>query len=100
MVVFLAVCINIVIAHVLTTECAYELKLLKFAAVSIDKSGPLVHLISSFLVELILEIVIFLFELLRKLPNDIVFKLEKFSLLLVVVHEDSSFGELSRKVVW
>ena len=83
----------------LTTEGANKLELLELVSVPINKSCPLIHLVSCLFVELILEIIILLFELLRKLPNDIVFELQEFPLLLVVVHKNSTLSKFSRKIV-
>ena len=76
----------------LSTKSANKLKFLKFVSVSIDQSSPFIHFIPGLFIELVLEVIILFLKLLGQLPNHIVFKLKKLSLLLVVVHEDSSFS--------
>lgn len=76
----------------LSTEGAYEFILLELTSVSIDESCPLIHLVTSLLIKFILVVVIFLLEFLRELPDDIVLKLEKFSLLFVVFKENASLS--------
>lgn len=83
----------------LSTECADKLELFELITISVDESCPLIHLISCFFVEFILEVVILLFELLRQFPNDIVFEFEELSLLLVVIHEDPALSKLSWQVI-
>ena len=83
----------------LATESTNEFELLQLISVPIDKSCPLIHFVSCFLVKLILEIIILFLELLGKLPNDIVFELQQFSLLLVMVHENSTLSKFSWEIV-
>ena len=83
----------------LPAEGANKLELLELVPVPINKSCPLIHFVSCLLVELILKIIILLFELLRELPNDIVFELQEFPLLLIVVHKHSTLCKLSWKIV-
>jgi hypothetical protein len=51
------------------------------------------------LIEFVLIIIIFLLKLLRKLPDDIIFKLEEPPLLFIVFEKHSSFSQLARHVV-
>ena len=64
LVVVRALTIHCVIAQVAAAERAHEVELLQLSAVSIDKSGPLVHFITGLFIELVLEVVILLLELL------------------------------------
>ena len=97
--VLLAIVIDVMLTEVLAAEGAYELELLKLVAISVNKTGPLVHFVSGLFVELILEVVVLLLELLGQFPDDIILELEELSLLLVVVHKDSSLRQLSWQVV-
>ena len=87
------------LTEVLAAEGANELELLQLVAISVNKTGPLVHLVSGLFVELILEVVVLLLELLGQFPDNIIFKFKELSLLLVVVHEDSSLRQLPWQVV-
>lgn len=99
LVVLNAVRIHIVVIQVLSAESANQIELLQLCTVPIDKLGPLVHLVPGLLVELVLEIVIFLLKLLRELVDHIVLELQQLPLLLIVVHQDSPLGKLPRQVV-
>jgi len=99
LVVLNAVTIHILVIQVLSAESAYHVELLQLATIPIHQLGPLVHLVPCLLVELVLEVVVFLLELLRELVDHIILELQELPLLLVMVHEDSSFGELPRQVV-
>ena len=63
--VFRTISVDVDIRHALSTESADHFVLLQLTSVSIDELGPLVHLMSRFLVELLLVEVIFLLKLLR-----------------------------------
>lgn len=99
-IIFLAIGIDIVLTQMLTTECTYQLKLLKLITIPIYKSGPLIHLISCLFIKLILEIVILFLQFLRELPYNIVLELQKLSLLFVMIHQNSSLSKLSWQIVW
>ena len=60
----------------LPTEGTYKFELLQLISVPINESGPLIHFITSFLVEFVLEIVVLFLELLGKLPDDIILEFE------------------------
>ena len=76
----------------LPTESTDKLVFFEFASVSVNKSSPFVHLVSSFLVEFVLELIVLLLELLGKFPDNIVLELEELSLLFVVLHENSTLS--------
>lgn len=99
MIVFNALCVYIVVVQVLAAESAYQVELLEFRAVPVDELGPFVHFIACLFVEFVLEVVVFLLELLREFVYDIVLELEELPLLLVVVHEHASLSQLPRQVV-
>lgn len=91
--------VDVGIAEVLPAEGAYELVLLELTRVPVDQARPLIHLMTSLLVELVLVVVVLLFELLRELPDDIVLELKQLALLLVVLQEGPSLRQLSRQVI-
>lgn len=73
--IFLAVLIDVMVGQVLSTESTHQLKLFEFLGVPVHESGPLVHLVPGLLVELILEEIVFLFQFLVQLLNNVVLHL-------------------------
>ena len=87
------------LAEMLTTEGAHKLKFFELITVPVDKPGPFVHLVSGFLIKLVLVVVKLLLDLLAQLSDGVVLELEETSLLLVVLHQGTSFSQLSGQVV-
>lgn len=83
----------------LSAESTDHLVLLELTRVSVNQSSPLVHLMSSFLVELVVEVVVLLLQLLRQFPNHIVFELKQLPLFLIVFHEYPPLGQLSGQII-
>ena len=73
--IFRAVKIDIPIREMLTTVRADELILFQFACITINKSGPLIHLMTCLLIEFVLVVIVLLLKLLRQLPDHIVLEL-------------------------
>lgn len=92
-------CVDVTVGKVLPTEGTHELVLLKLSSISVNQSGPLIHLVASLLIKFILEEVIFLFNLLGKFPNNIVFESEQFPLFFIVLHQYPFLCQLSGQVI-
>jgi hypothetical protein len=69
----------------LTAERANKFVLLELPCIPIYQTCPFIHLMTCFLVKLVLVVVVLLFEFLRKLPDDIILELEQFTLLFVML---------------
>ena len=78
------ICVDIDVRHVLSAETTDHLVFLELTSIAIYQLGPLIHFMSRFLIKLFLVKVIFLLKLLRKLPDHVIFELEKFALLFVM----------------
>lgn len=73
--IFRAVNIDIPIREMLATVRADELILFQFACITINKSSPLIHLMTCLLIEFVLVVIVLLLKLLRQLPDHIVLEL-------------------------
>ena len=73
--IFWAFNIDVSIREMLTTVGADQLILLQLASIAIDKSGPLIHLMTCLLIELVLIVIVLLLKLLRQLPDHIILEL-------------------------
>ena len=91
-----AIGVYIDIGHALATKGATHFVLLELTRVPVDQLGPFVHLVPRLLVELLLVKVILLLELLRQFPDHVVFELEEFTLLLVMLEKHLALGQLTR----
>lgn len=67
--------VYIAVSEGLTTEGTHKFKLLEFGSIFINESRPFIHFILGNFIELILKVVIFLFEFLGKLPNNVILEL-------------------------
>ena len=93
--VFLAVLVDVSVGQVLPTERTDKFKFLEFVAISVNKTSPFVHLVPGLFVKFLLIVVVLALELLTQLPNDIILELQKFPLFFIMLHEDTSFSQLS-----
>jgi len=91
--------IDVRVRKVLPTERANHLVLFQLARVSVHKTCPLVHLVSRLLIEFFLIEVVLLLKLLTQLPDYVILKFKKLSLLLVMLQQDLSLRKLPRQVI-
>ena len=62
--IFRALSVDVSVTEVLSAEGAHEFVLLELTSVSIYEPCPLIHLVTCFLVKLVLIVIVFLFEFL------------------------------------